>query len=364
MNKKIAVLGTGAIGSSIAADLTKVGYDVMLIDQWPAHVEYMKTYGLNISMPGEEFRVPVRAFHLCELSAVRPQLDIILLAAKSYDTCWMIEFIKPYLKLDGIIVSIQNSFNDEWIAPIIGYQRDIASAIELSAEIFEPGLVKRLTDRNTTWFILGELHGRITPRLQEVANILSAVGRTKTSTNIWGAKWSKLVLNSMTPFDTILGGRTPELMVKPEVLDCAIKLARETAQVATTLGYTLEPILGLTEEDFMGLTDTLFKKLLITLMSDVSKGSRARRGVPSRSVGSHATQDILKGRRTEMDYINGLVVKKGREAKVPTPFNEAVTLITRQIEQGILKPDISNLQVMQHCVSGLAETCSSGDVRQ
>jgi len=198
MNKYMAVLATGAIGSSIGADLTKAGYNVMLIDQWPAHVDAMKAHGLRVNMPEEEFHVPVQAFHLCELCTVQPQLDIVFLASKSYDTCWMVEFIKPYLKPDGVLVSLQNSLNDEWIAPIIGYTRDVGCVVELSAEIFEPAIVKRNTTHKGTWFGLGELHGRVTPRVEELAKILSHVGKADITTNIWGERWAKLAVNCMS----------------------------------------------------------------------------------------------------------------------------------------------------------------------
>ena len=113
MGKKIAVLGTGAIGSSVGADLTRQGYDVVLIDQWPAHVEAMKTHGLRIIMKEEEIHTSVQAIHLCELSSRGHQFDIVFLSSKSYDSCWMAELIKPYLKPEGFLVSLQNSLNDK-----------------------------------------------------------------------------------------------------------------------------------------------------------------------------------------------------------------------------------------------------------
>ena len=82
MEKQIAVLSTGAIGSSIGADLTLAGYHVSLIDQWPAHVEAMKAHGLRVTMPEAELHTAVRAYHLCELSSLNRQFDIVLLAAK------------------------------------------------------------------------------------------------------------------------------------------------------------------------------------------------------------------------------------------------------------------------------------------
>ena len=340
MEKNIAVLGVGAVGSSVGADLTRAGHNVLLIDQWPAHVEAMKDHGLRITMPGEEFQIPVQAIHLCELRTLRYQFDIVLLTAKSYDSCWMAQLIKPYLKPEGVIVSVQNSLNDEWVAPIIGYERDIACAFEISAEVFVPGIAKRNSDRTHTKFILGELHGRITPRLQEIAQILSVVGKTEVSTNIWGAKWTKLVANTMImPTDTAAGIQIYELAENPRYLGICAKLGRESVQVGTALGYAPEPIFGMTAEDLAGLKDELLKKLLVTVITDVGREAR-----------STMQQDIIKGRLTEIDYLNGLVVKKGREANVPTPANEAATALIKQVELGKLKPALSTLEVLESSI--------------
>ena len=332
MDKKIAVLGTGAIGSSVGADFTKAGYDVVLIDQWPAHVGAMKSKGLHIKMADEELHVRVRAFHLCELCATQPRFDIVFLSAKSYDTLWMTQFIKPYLKEDGVLVSLQNSINDEWIPPIIGYQRDIGSVLELSAEVFEPGQVKRNSNQKKTWFAVGELHGRITPRLKEIAEILGHAGRVDMTTNIWGAKMSKLVVNSMISGACGAFGLTDwGVIQRPELVEIIVKEGKESLQVGATLGYNMEPIFGMSAQDLMGSADDVLKKCLLTLVSHVGKDAR-----------SMVYQDILKKRRTEVDFINGLIVKKGREAGVPTPFNEAMTSVIKQIELGTAEPDVSN----------------------
>ena len=88
MNKRIAVLGTGANGASIAADLTKAGLDVVLIDQWPEHVEAMRNNGIRIEMPEDTLVVPVRAYHLCDISTFDEKFDVVLLVIKAYDTSW------------------------------------------------------------------------------------------------------------------------------------------------------------------------------------------------------------------------------------------------------------------------------------
>ncbi len=343
MNSNTAILGTGSIGSCVGADLTKAGHNVVLIDQWPAHVEAMKTQGLRITMTssGEELHIPVQAVHICDVCTLQHHFDIVFLTAKSYDTRWMVEFIKPYLKLDGVLVSLQNSLNDEWIAPIIGYERDIGGVVELSAKMFEPGLVKRNTDHSHTWFALGELHGRVTPRVQEIAEILRAVGTTEVTTNIWGAKWTKLVVNCMfMAICGILGILDWEVTQNPQLLELSIKLGKESMHVGTTLGYRMEPIFGLSVEDFLGSTDEVLKKTLMALISNIGKESL-----------NCILQDHLKGRRSEVEFLNGLVVRKGREAKVPTPLNEAITSLDKQIEQKMLIPDLSNLPLLEKLIA-------------
>ena len=341
LDKSIAVLSTGTIGSSIGADLTRAGYKVVLIDQWPAHVEAMKADGLTIALPEEELHTPVEAIHLCELSARRHQFDIVFLTAKSHDTVWMVHLIKPYLKQQGMLVSVQNSLNDEWIAPIIGYERDMGCVVELSGEILEPGHVRRNTDHAHTWFALGELHGRITPRLQEAAKILSSSGVAEASTNIWGAKWSKLVVNTMSQgLCGILGIYNWELVQHSEALRFSVRLGRESLLVGTTLGYRVEPLFGMTMEDLLGSTDEVVEKALMILFSNIGKRSRCA-----------VLQDHLKGRRSEVEYLNGLVVAKGREARVPTPFNEAVMTLTKRIEPGEMKPGPSNFSVLKELVA-------------
>jgi 2-dehydropantoate 2-reductase len=198
MARSIAVLGCGAIGSSVSADLTRAGYDPTVIDQWPAQVEALKANGISVTMPDGEVKTPIRALHLCDLASSSLEFDIVFLAVKSNDDRWLAEFIRPYLKPDGVLVGTQNGMNDDTLASILGRERVVGCAMELSAEIFTPGLVKRNTTHQTTWFAVGELDGFYTPRVKEIAEILGRVGRCDVTNNIYGAKWTKLIANTMT----------------------------------------------------------------------------------------------------------------------------------------------------------------------
>lgn len=343
MDKKIAVLGTGAIGSCIGADLIQAGYDVLLIDQWPAHVEAMRAHGLRTARM-EAFSVKVRAYHLCDLAGLKPQFDMVFLASKSYDSRWLAGLIEPYLKPEGVLVSTQNSLNDEWIAPIIGPHRDIGCALELAGELFEPGLVKRNVDRAHTRFVVGELDGRLTDRVREVVHILSSVGISEVTGDIWSAKWTKLVFNSMggSSVASAAGmGLTPLLRNHPEYLDLCVRIGKESLCVARALGHELHAFAGLTANDLAGSLDEALRKLLLKVSDDSSV-----EGV------SHVLQDLMKGRRTEIPgYINGLVVKKAREVNLPTPCNEAVVSLYRRLEQAELKPGLANLDLLERQMS-------------
>ncbi len=342
MSKKIAVLGAGAIGSSVSADLTKAGYDITVIDQWPAQVETLKSAGLHVQIADGDVKVPIRAFHLCDLASANLEFDIVFLAVKSYDHRWMAEFIKPYLKSDGVLVGVMNGMNDDSIASIVGRERTVGCCLELSAEIFTPGLVQRNTTHKGTWFAVGELDGFYTPRVREIQSILSHVARCDVTNNIYGAKWTKLIANTMTmgPHG-LLGLRNAEAAGLPGMADIAVSIGRESLAVGAALGYRVEPIFGLRADEFAGSGDENLVTARQTLMKHVGGNSRTA-----------PIHDHIKGRKSEMEFITGVVSRKGRELGIPTPFNDAVLEIDRQINKREIQMDRSNFELLKSKVAG------------
>jgi 2-dehydropantoate 2-reductase len=336
MQRKIAVLGAGAIGSSIGADLTQGGHDVTIVDQWPAQIEALQSSGVRVCMTDQEVHVPVRALHLCDLSSANIAFDIVFLAVKSNDHRWLAEFIKPYLKSEGVLVATQNGMNDDSIASIVGRNRTVGCVLELSAEIFTPGLVKRNTTRTTTWFALGELDGFYTPRVKEIESILSKVGRVEVTNNIYGAKWTKLIANTMTmgPFG-LLGLGNRDAAALPGMFDMSVKLGKESLAVGAALGYRMEPIFGLRADEFAGSGEENLVTAMKTLLGHVSNGRTA------------PIHDHIKGRKSEMEFISGVVSRKGKELGIPTPYNDAVVEIDRQINTRAIKMDASNFELLK-----------------
>jgi 2-dehydropantoate 2-reductase len=128
---KIAVVGTGANGAAIAADLVRGGLDVTLIDQWPENVAAIRERGIDVRMPEEQFRVPARVFNLCEVATLRERFDVILLLVKAYDTRWDAQLMEPLLTPHGLMVGVQNGLTLDTIADVVGARRTLGCVIEL-----------------------------------------------------------------------------------------------------------------------------------------------------------------------------------------------------------------------------------------
>ena len=333
MSQRIAVFGTGANGSCIAASLVDAGLDVTLIDQWPEHVETMRRDGLKITMPETEQHVRVMRITCCDVSTFREPFDVVLLAVKAYDTRWACEMIKPHLAPNGMLIGMQNGMVADIIREIVGPQRTIGCVIELSSEMFTPGQVKRNTPPQKTWIGLGILDGGPAGRLAEMQALLTPVGKVEIKSNILAAKWSKLVVNAMCLGPCAIVGLTISDAVQlPGMRDLIVEIGNEAMQTGQDLGHPLEPIFGLTQADLAG-SNSPAEKMFDTLAGHIGPG-RGRNTV---------LQDFLKGRASEVGMINGLVVEESERRGRAAPANARIAEISRQIEAGTLKPSPANM---------------------
>src|SRR5512134_236011 len=257
MGKRIVVIGAGAVGGYVGGHLTRAGHDVTLVDPWPEHVEAMRRNGLQLSglTAAERHTVPVNALHLTELQSLVKQrpIDVAIVSVKSYDTEWATLLVRQYLAPDGFVVSLQNCINEERIAQHVGWGRTVGCIASLIAvELYEPGRVKRtvpMGGAQHTVFRVGEPHGRVTRRVEEIVEMLRAVDSAKVTANLWGERWSKLVVNSMRnglSAATGLSGNQRDLAEGPRWL--SIRLGSEAIRVGQALGYQLERMLGMEPE--------------------------------------------------------------------------------------------------------------------
>lgn len=337
MKKRIAVLGTGANGASIGADLTIAGHDPVLIDQWPANVEAMRRNGVRIEMPERTLTTPVEAYHLCDVCTFREPFDIVFMVLKAYDAMWGAHLIAPALKPDGILVGVQNGMTAEAIAGVVGAERTLGCVLEISSAMFEPGIVTRDSNHARSWFALGSLSPATAPREQEVADLLRCSGAVEIAENIQAAKWMKLVSNATTLVSTaIMGLSIHQAANEPAIRALMLRAGQEALDTGAALGHPPLPIFGLKPEDIRQ-TNRLVEKLLDVLLA----------GFTLPSTKTTVLQDWMKGRRSEANELNGHVAAMAKSIGRVAPVNAAITELARRIEKGELQPGPQNVALLE-----------------
>jgi 2-dehydropantoate 2-reductase len=292
----------------------------------------MHAKGLDVQLRQGEIHAKVRAYHLCDLAAMNITFDTVLLMTKAYDARWHAELIEPYLEEDGFLIGVQNGMTAETIAEVVGPSRTLGCVVELSSYCFVPGEIKRNTAPDRTWFGIGSFNPETVGREEEVAEVLRHAGKVELVDNVLDAKFMKLVVNTMTLGTmAMIGGDLAEAQ-PPGMSELMMRLGDEALAVGAALGHPIVPIFGLTQEQIESSNRPL-QTLIDKVNHDIGPGRGA----------NTTLQDHIKGRLSEVDVINGLIVAESEKRGMAAPANAAMVEVTRRIYAGELKPDPANL---------------------
>ena len=341
MSKKILFVGAGAIGSYIGSFLTRAGHDVTLIDPWAEQVETVRAKGISVTGPHDPFTARPKIVHLHEAQRLPRDFELAFVAMKVYDTEWATQLALRHLGPDGVVVSSQNCWPDPRVASVAGAKRSLGLIMsKIGVALWTPGEVQRGMEKGTgkghDVFRVGEHDGTITPRAQELADILSVVDGALVTDNLWGERWSKLCANSMgNPVQAMSGLGSLEIASSEIGRTITIHLAGESARVGLAQGYTIPKFNGETAERWADSTKRETWQALDTMLTPKSAGGRNWK--------ASMAQDVHKGRPTEIDYMNGHVVAKGKEKGVPTPISTATVSVVREIDAGTRKQAPENI---------------------
>jgi 2-dehydropantoate 2-reductase len=351
MGNKIAIVGAGAVGGYAGAHMVKAGHDVTFIDPWPDHVEEMRTHGLRVTHARDvaEFSVPVRALHVTDAQQLAKEqpVDIAFICMKSYDTAWATMLIKQYLAADGFVVSLQNCMNEETIAGVVGWGKTFGCiASSITVNLPEPGHIHRGAGKGGaahTVFRAGEVHGRITERAEEICRLVGLADSAKVTGNLWGERWSKLVANVMGNGLSACTGLPAAQVVRNEALRrFSTRLGSEAIRVGQALGYQLEEILHLPAETIARAGEG--DPAAIEVFDAQRLNDTARIAAEQRpSMG----QDMQKGRRTEIEFLNGYVVREGEKIGLACQANAVLTDIVKRVERGEIEPDARHISELR-----------------
>lgn len=338
------VAGLGAIGGITAAFLARAGVDVTAVDPWFEHVLAVRRRGLRLKSPEEELEVALPCLFPDQLGEAG-RFDVVLLAVKSYDTEWLCRLVLPYLTPAGFVVSLQNGLNEPRLAEIAGAERVVGCVVHMNGSLFEPGQINRFSSPRWSTFALGELNGKPTARLEMLAELFSEVGVTEVSDQIYGELWAKLGVNTMTnPLAGATRLTSRQLWMDAELAPLVVRLAAETVSVGRSLGHRVPGVQP------TGAPEPLLPELLERALSDpmaMADATRILRAAGEARSGGRENpasllQDVMKGRRTEIDYLNGEVVRQARAIGRPVPANEAIIPVVKAVESGDLEPSREN----------------------
>jgi 2-dehydropantoate 2-reductase len=349
MSLRIAILGTGGVGGYTGGRLWLAGEDVTLIAQRFQNVAHIRKHGLLLTDTGGECLARPPILHVGEVERLAAQsLDVVFLCVKSYDTLRTASLIVPFVAPDGCIVSMQNGMNEEQIAVAAGWARTMGVVMStIGVNAVGPGHVVRTSTPGGaahTVFRVGRMDGKITPRVQEVVRVLSAVDSAAATTNLSGERWSKLVANSISHGLSAATGLTSHDLLKTDFLrPIIIRLAAEGVRVGHMLGYSLVPIYGAAPATWVAAAAGNPRSTM-----EINRSLAERIARLTEQERPSVAQDLLRGRRTEIEHTSGLLVSKAHVLGLAVPTQETVLGIVRRVERGELVPDPRNLLDIRH----------------
>ena len=330
---RTAILGAGALGIIIGALMTKNGKQVDLIDSYQENVDALNADGARVT-GNLELHWPVTALTPQEM---RGAYDLILLLTKQTANEMALPRLLPHLHPDSIVCTLQNGIPEDGVAAIIGRERTIGGAVGFGATWLRPGvseLTSTLEAVEKFAFEIGELDGVVRPRLETVKEILSAAGGTTILTNLMGIRWTKLLMNAtFSGMSAALGCSFRNLLTDEKAMTCIAHIADETIKVCHGKGYRMVEMQG-ADMEFLELGSK----------ADIAGKMDFYRKVWGRHNNKASMlQDLEKGNNTEIDHINGVVCRSGRECGIATPFNDKVVEIIKQAEARRTVTDFGNL---------------------
>ncbi|MFH1421286.1 MAG: 2-dehydropantoate 2-reductase [Planctomycetota bacterium] len=297
---KICVVGPGAIGCLFAAHLAEGGHNVFLLDKNHERAGLISRKGITVERENKKRVVKVQAAANAEIIGV---CDIVLIAVKSYDTESAVKHALPLSGKKSIFLTLQNGLGNEYkIASVVGKEKTIAGTTAHGANVLSSGSIIHAGIGDT---YIGELSGRLTVRVKKIAEIFSSCKiNTSPVTNINSRIWGKLVLNAgINPLTVLLNCRNGELLNRPESKELMRLLVEEAAAVAKKKKIRLP------------YPDAFAQTQKVAFLTGANISSML--------------QDVRKGKKTEIDYINGAVVREGKNENSPTPFNQFATLLVK-----------------------------------
>jgi 2-dehydropantoate 2-reductase len=301
---KIAVVGAGAMGSLFSYFFQRAGYFPCLLDCNGERVDALRREGLTVETPSGEHQVSL-SIVTTEANEIG-QVDLIVIAVKAYDTELAMKGALPLLGDKTVVLTLQNGlYNIERIARMTGKNRVLGGTTAHGATQLSHTHLRHAGSGET---IIGVLQGEQVLQVNEVSGLLNQSGvETRITDDINGTIWGKLLVNAaINPLTALTRITNGEIIECSELVDVQRRVVGEVCAVAKKKKVTIH------------FSDPVVKVKEVCIATASNQSSML--------------QDILNGKRTEIDFINGAIVAEGTACGVSTPYNQILTRLVKALE--------------------------------
>lgn len=332
---RIALMGVGSLGTIMGALVAKNGGEMVLIDANKEHVDALNKNGATVT--GKmNLNVPVKAITPEEMTG---KYDLVFYLVKQTYNDVALKQLLPHLAEDGFVCTLQNGVPEDAVAEIVGKERIVGGTVGWGATWIGPGISMLTSEPDKMTFDIGEISGKVTDRIKKAKEVLDLVGKAEIVTNLMGYRWTKLLVNAtFSGMSVALGCTYGDILDNEKALKCAQHIADETIKVAHAQNIKIESLQGHNLE-ILEFNNKVEMKKTTPYYSAIFG--------PHRGIKASMLQDLEKGRRCEIDAINGVVSKKGKETGVLTPINDKVVEIVKNVENGKMSAVFDNLDLFQ-----------------
>jgi 2-dehydropantoate 2-reductase len=300
---KTVIMGAGAMGSLFGGLLALRGEEVWLVDIWKDHIDIICSKGLVLEEKGKAQPIPIRA--TTEVASVG-KADLVLIFVKTYHTEKTVSDARVLQKESTVFLTLQNGLgNEETICKHIDRKKVLLGVTSHGATLLGPGCIRHAGWGKT---YLGELDGKMTDRLHQIGQMFHNAGiETEVSSRIHDHVWEKLFINvGLNALAAITGLKNGQLLDYPETLRLLEVLVLEAVEVARKKGINLE-------------SNPVDR---VKAVIEATRENRCSMG-----------QDLDYKRRTEIDAINGAIVREAECMGIAVPYNQMITDLIKVIEK-------------------------------
>jgi 2-dehydropantoate 2-reductase len=336
--ERILIEGIGGIGGIIAAKMIRAGHSPVLVTHNLEITEAIDRGGLDLTTSKEQFIVPARAFTSLADVPRDDGFDAAYLLMKANGVVEAARQSLAVLKPDGYVVTFQNGIVEDAVGEVVGPERVVGAVVGWGGEMRAPGIYQKTSPGKT---FVGELDGGLSQRVMDLALNLKDSAEVVVQQNIRGTLWSKLAVNSMiTTTGALTGQRLGEMLRDRRTREIFLSIYRQVIDTARALGISLERVAAAPEAFYLPRGahwwTRWMKHALMRLV-----------GFKYRQIKASSLQSLERGRKTEIDYLNGYVVRKAKEVGVEVPVNQAVVRMVKEIEEGKRSIDPDNILKIQ-----------------